>query len=225
MENGSYYYDKERKRWRILYTDPNTGKRKPIYGKTIEEVQTEHNKIKVALKNGTFIEKSKDSFNFIMDTHIKEQEANRELKPSSMNTKKRVAKLISQTEFAKKPIQKIDAEQIKKDLLKFANLKKPNGKVKYSQSYLDKIFSLTREVFNYAIDNDKLLLEQSPFKTKTKVKRPKSGKKTKKVTALNIEETKLFLKQLLNETDKYKDAYWVLLFTRNSPGRMSSSQI
>ena len=135
-----------------------------------------------------------------------------------MLRKKRTAELISQTSFASRPIQKITAEEIKSDLKKFANMKKPNGKYKYSQSYLDKIFSVTRQTFFYAVDNDKLTLEQSPFKTKTKVKRPKAGKKTRKVSPLDIEETKKFLKQLTIETYKYKDELCFITITGVRPG-------
>ena len=137
-----------------------------------------------------------------------------------MLRKKRTATLISETSFAKKAIQKIPAEEIKSELKKFANLKKLNGEPKYSQSYLDKIFSVTREVFFYAVDNEKLTLEQSPFKTKTKIKKPKSGKKPRKVTSLDIAETKAFLRQLTIETDKYKDELWFITLTGVRPRRM-----
>lgn len=142
-----------------------------------------------------------------------------------MLRKRRTAALISETSFAKKAIQKIQADEIKSELKKFANIKKPNGESKYSQSYLDKIFSVTRQTFFYAVDNDKLTLEQSPFKTKTKIKRPKAGKKARKVTALDIEETKLFLKQLTIETDKYKDELWFITLTGVRPRRMPCLKI
>lgn len=79
--NGSKpWYDKKRKRWRILYTD-NNGDRKPVYGKTLQEVIDNHREIQRALKYGTYIKKMPDTFNQIMDTMLDEQEANRELKP------------------------------------------------------------------------------------------------------------------------------------------------
>lgn len=196
-----------------------------MYGKTLQEVIDNHREIQRALKYGIYIKKMPDTFNQLMDTMLDEQENNRELKPSSMLRKRRTATLISETSFANRPVQKITAEEIKKELTKFANLKKPNGTYKYSQSYIDKIFSLTREVFFYAVDNEKLILEQSPFKTKTKVKRPKAGKKTRKVAPLDIEETKLFLKQLTIETDKYKDELWFITLTGVRPRRMSCSKV
>ena len=79
-----------------------------------------------------------------------------------MLRKRRTAEIISHTSFANKPIQKITADEIKKELNKFASMKKSNGDYKYSQSYLDKIFSVTKQTFFYAVDNDKLTLEQSP---------------------------------------------------------------
>lgn len=153
-----------------------------------------------------------------MDNMLDEQEDNRELKPGSMIRKRRTAELISQTKFASKRIQKITADEIKAELNRFADQKKPNGEFKYSQSYINKIFSVTRQVFSYAVDNDILLLEQSPFKTKTKVKKPKASKKTKKVTPLDLEETKSFLKQLSIETDKYRDELMFVTTTGARPG-------
>ena len=196
-----------------------------MYGKTCQEVIDNHREIQRALKYGTYIEKMPDTFNEIMNEMLDEQEANHELKPGSMLRKKRTAKLVAQTSFANKPIQKVSAEEIKSELKKFANKKKSNGDYKYSQSYLDKIFSVTRQTFFYAVDNDKLNLEQSPFKTKTKVKKPKAGKKPRKVTPLDIEETKLFLKQLIIETDKYKDAIWFITLTGVRPRRMSCIEV
>lgn len=194
-------------------------------GETLQEVIDNHREIQRALKNGTYIKKMPDTFNKIMNDMLDEQEANRELKPGSMLRKRRTAELVSQTKFANRPIQKITADEIKADLKMFAELKKTNGKYKYSQSYLDKIFSITKQTFFYGVDNDKLTLEQSPFKTKTKVKKPKAGKKTKKVTALNIEETKLFLKQLTIETDKYKDALWFITLTGVRPSERSCPKV
>ena len=194
------------------------GVRKPIYGKTLDEVQAEHNKIKVALRNGSYIERSPDTFQKIMEDMIEEQVTNGELKPGSLRRKRRTAKLISQTTFASKRIQNVTADEIKVELKKFAKMRKTNGKPKYSQSYLDKFFSITRQTFFYAVDNDKLNFEQNPFKTKTKVKKPKSAKKTRKVTPLDIDETKLFLKQLTIETDKYKDELWFITVTGVRPG-------
>lgn len=80
--NGSKpWYDKARKRWRILYTDTNTGKRRPVYGATLQEVIDNHREIQRALKYGTYIEKVPDTFNQVMNDMLKEQEDNRELKP------------------------------------------------------------------------------------------------------------------------------------------------
>jgi integrase len=147
-----------------------------------------------------------------MNDMLDEQERNHELKENSMLRKRITAGIISNMSIANKPIQKVTADKIKEGLAKFVD---ERGKYNYSQSYLNKIYSLLREVFNQAVIDDKLNLEQNPFKIKGKVKKPKSSKKTKKVTALNIEETKLFLKQLTIEQDKYKDAIWVLTLTRN----------
>ena len=128
-----------------------------------KEVNDKFFEIRIALKKGKYIERMPDTVKSIMDNHIKEQEKNNKLKPNSMVRKKRTAKLISEMSIANKPIQKVTADEIKKDLLKFVDLK---GKYNYSQSYIDKIYSLLRETFNQAVIDEKINLEDNPFKIK-----------------------------------------------------------
>ena len=90
-----------------------------------------------------------------MNNMLDEEEANHELKPGSMIRKRRTAELISQTKFASKRIQKITADEIKAELNRFADQKKPNGEFKYSQSYINKIFSILQllEIFQNGFNN------------------------------------------------------------------------
>ncbi len=150
-----------------------------------------------------------------MDKFLKEQEASRELKEGSMLRKRMTAELILQMKLARRPIQNVTAEQINEELLQFVD---PKGPYNYSQSYMNKIFSLLREVFKMAVVYEKLSKDANPFNIEGKIRKPRATKKTKKVTALNIEETKKLLQQLSIEEDKYKDVIWFLMLTGVRPG-------
>lgn len=150
-----------------------------------------------------------------MEKFLNEQEASRELKDGSMFRKRKTSELISQMKLSKRPIQNVTAEQINEELLQFVD---PKGTYNYSQSYMNKIFSLLREVFKMAVVYEKLSPDANPFNIEGKIRKPRATKKTKKVTALNIEETKKLLQQLSIEEDKYKDVIWFLMLTGVRPG-------
>ena len=208
MENGSYYYEKARKRWRIQYTD-NDGNRKSIYGKTIEEVQAKHDQIKVALRNGTYIEKKKDTIQSVMEELLDDQERNHELKEGSMLRKRETAKIISEMSIASRPIQNVTAVEIRKDLAKLVD---PKGKYNYSQSYVNKVYSLLRSVYDKAVEDDIINFSNNILRN-GKVKKPKSSKDDKDVKPFNKNELESFLKQLEKEDNEYKDIFYVLMLT------------
>lgn len=208
MENGSYYYEKARKRWRIQYTD-NDGNRKSIYGKTIEEVQAKHDQIKVALRNGTYIEKKKDTIQSVMEELLDDQERNHELKEGSMLRKRETAKIISEMSLASRPIQNVTAVEIRKDLAKLVD---PNGKYNYSQSYVNKVYSLLRSIYDKAVEDDIINFSNNILRN-GKVKKPKSSKDDKDVKPFNKNELEAFLKQLEIENNEYKDIFYVLMLT------------
>lgn len=218
--NGSKpYYDKVRKRWRIQYTD-NEGKPQAVYDKTEEGVVAKFQEIKVALNKGKYIKKSKDTINYIMEKMLESQKS--DMKPNSFSRKKDTAKVISEMSIASKPIQKVSKDQIKKEFEILKNQKKPNGKYRFSQSYLDKIFLLLREVFEQAVEDKKVSTEDNPFKTKKGAKKPKSNKKTKQVKPFTKAECILFLQELNKGYDYYTDVFWVLILTGMRVRRMFS---
>ncbi len=100
-----------------------------------------------------------------MNKFLEEQEASKELKEGSMYRKKKTAELILQMKLSRRPIQNITAEQINQELLRFVD---PKGPYNYSQSYINKIFSLLREVFKMAVVYDKLSNDANPFNIERK---------------------------------------------------------
>lgn len=192
-EGSKPYYDKKRKRWRIQYTD-NEGKPQVVYDKTEQGVIAKFQEIKVALNKNRYIKKSRDTVKDIMEDMLKDQKE--DMKPGSYKRKTDTSRIINSLELATKPIQKVGKDQIKKDFKELRNRKNKKGDYKYSQSYLDKIFELLQEIFEEAVDREKISPEQNPFKSKKGVKRPTSGKLTKKVKPFNKQECIDFLQEL-----------------------------
>ena len=173
--------------------------------------------IRIALKRGEYKEKSPDTIKKIMKELLEEKE--HELKANSMLRAKETFKIVSEMKLiADKPIQQVTAKEIKTDLLKLVD---PNGKYNYSQSYIDKIYSMIRSVYDKAVEDDIINMNNNLLRN-GKVKKPKSSKKDKEIKPFNREECKLFLIQLEQEDDEYKNVYYVLIYTGMRVRRMSS---
>lgn len=167
-----------------------------MYDKTEQGVVAKHHEIQVALNNRKYIKKSRDTIADIMETMLKDQKE--DMKPNSylrkLNTKNVILKEMST--IVNMPIQKVTSKQINEEFKKLKEIKKSNGDYKYSQSYLNKIFSLLREVFEQAVEDKKVGSEDNPFKTKKGVKKPKSNKKPKDIRILTKNECIALLKEL-----------------------------
>lgn len=163
----------------------------------------------MALRNGTFIEKKKDTIQSVMEELLEDQERNHELKEGSMLRKRETAKIISEMSIASRPIQNVTAVEIRKDLAKLVD---PKGKYNYSQSYVNKVYSLLRSVYDKAVEDDIINFSNNILRN-GKVKKPKSSKDDKDVKPFNKNELEAFLKQLEIEDNEYKDIFYVLMLT------------
>lgn len=223
MANGTKpLYIASRKRWRILYTD-NKGKRKPVYGKTEKEVIEKHLEIRMALKRGKYIEKSKDTIREIMEDMLEKQKKKKKkgkMKANSygrkLDTKNMILKYMK--DICDKPIQRVTIEQIEDGFTKLEELKKPNGEYKYAQSTLNKAFSLLREVYTQAVQDKKISTEDNPFKTEKGVEKPVSNKDKKDIKVFNKKESTAFFKELDKGYDEYTDVFYFLAYSSTRPG-------
>lgn len=195
------YYQEDRDRYRMWYTD-NKGIKKPVYGKTIELVKTNYDQIQEQLRKGLYLAKMPDTLLKLMTQMIDEQEEYKELKQNSINRKRDTANIIKEhIKCCKKPIQKITEDNLNEDLKKLPQMKKfiqskNREEYRFSQSYLNQIYSLIRETFHYAVIKRKLAQELDPFEVKGRVKKPKANKATKEVKPFTRAECIKFLKQL-----------------------------
>lgn len=198
------YYQEDRDRYRMWYTD-NKGKKKPVYGKTKELVKTNYDKIQEELRKGLYIANMPDTLLKLMNQMIDEQEEDKNLKQNSINRKRDTANIVREhIKCCRKQIKRIKEDELNEDLKKLADMKKfVQSKNKYeyrfSQSYIDKIYSLIRETFNYAVIKRKMTKEQNLFEVEGRVKKPKSNKATKEIKPFTRQECIKFLEQLNKE--------------------------
>lgn len=198
------YYQEDRDRYRMWYTD-NKGKKKPVYGKTRKQVEDNYDQVQEELRKGLYIANMPDTLLKLMNQMIDEQEEDKKLKQNSINRKRDTANIVREhIKCCRKQIKRIKEDELNDELKKLADMKKfvqSKGKYEYrfSQSYIDKIYSLIRETFNYAVIKRKMTKEQNIFEVEGRVKKPKANKIAKEVKPLTRQECIKFLEQIPKE--------------------------
>ena len=91
---------------------------------------------------------------------------------------------------------------ISKDLLKLTN---------YSNSTIYKIKRLISKAFDIAITQN--IITTNPFKVDDLIIKVKSNKINKKIEALTLEEQNLLLNELSHTDDRYKNVFYIALYT------------
>lgn len=149
---------------------------------------------------------------------LDELEIDKDLKDNSLNRERDTAKIIEEfITCSKKQIKNIKADELNDDLRKLPNItkfvqRKNKEEYRFSQSYLNKIYSLIRRTYNYAVVKEKLLKDLNPFEIEGKIKKPKSNKNTKIVKPFTREECIKFLEELNKYDHKFISILKVQLF-------------
>ena len=110
--------------------------------------------------------------------------------------------IIKRLDISNMPIIKVKNNDISKDLLKLTN---------YSNSTIYKIKRLISKAFDIAITQN--IITTNPFKVDDLIIKVKSNKINKKIEALTLEEQNLFLNELSHTDDKYKNIFYIALYT------------
>lgn len=153
-----------------------------------------------------------------MNDMLDELEIDKDLKDNSLNRERDTAKIIEEfITCSKKQIKNIKADELNDDLRKLPNItkfvqRKNKEEYRFSQSYLNKIYSLIRRTYNYAVVKEKLLKDLNPFEIEGKIKKPKSNKNTKIVKPFTREECIKFLEELNKYDHKFISILKVQLF-------------
>lgn len=173
------------------------GKRKSVYQKKNEKTtdfKKRFNAILTSVNNGTYIEKSNQTFIDILKKHVEQKNLDGITSDSSyvrdMNTVKAIEKTCNN--FTNKPIQKIQVE----DLIEA----KKNIR-KYAQTTVDKIWIFIKKTFEIAISRRLIVFDITKDEA---LKKPFSEKEKKKVQALTKKEQNKLESILDNEERKHK---------------------
>ena len=110
--------------------------------------------------------------------------------------------IIKRLDISNMPIIKVKNNDISKDLLKLTN---------YSNSTIAKIKRLISKAFDIAITQKIIII--NPFKVDDLIIKVKSNKSNKSIEALTLEEQTLFLNELSHTDDKYKNIFYIALYT------------
>lgn len=202
---GSLYYSDTQKKWIYQYT--HNGKRSTIKQKNSEKVsdfKARVTNLKNSLNNGTYIEKSKDTFISILERYVEQKHKDGITSDRSYCRELSTIKQIKNTcDFINMPIQKITVEDIE-------NCKENIRK--YSNAVISKIWILIKKTFKIAYSRRKI-----PFNIMDdeNLLKPISEIPDKKIDAFTVEEEQKLIDVLNDEeyNHKYRDIILLQLYT------------
>lgn len=204
---GSLYKSEKLNCWIYQYYD-TSGKRQTMKQRKNEsskEFKARVTEVKSKLNNGTYIEKSDDTFISILKSYVEQKHIDGITSDRSYGRELASIKQIEITckNFVDKPIQKITIEDIEKSKQDIR---------KYSNAVISKIWGYIIKTFQIATSRRKISFNIMLDET---LKKPISERPEKKVTALSLSEEKKFIK-ILNTTQqehKYKNILLLQLYT------------
>lgn len=198
---GTIYQLKSNGKW--IAQIPINGKRTTVAtGFDYDKVNAEYERIKVELRNKSYIEKDGKTVGAILEQNLRNQEHSNKIEVSTMLRNRQTAKVILKSPLSQMPIQKVQRQDIQDFLNEVAQT--------VSNSYIDKIHIQLSKVFRVAM-SDKLINKN--YFADGDIEKPESAIPDKTVDALTREEHKKFLEQLEKKDYKYKDIFYVLIET------------
>lgn len=207
---GTFYYDKTRKRWvgQKVFGIKADGKPNRIsrYGKTKKECKEKLDAYELKWKNGTLIEPSKLTVHDIIKLQINDDFELNQIKATSKKRRYETLKIIDDNKLGYIPIKELNEFQIKSFLKSITY---------YSNSTIGKVYNAIKKCCNYAYR--KKLLEANPFDND--IIKPKSDKPNKKISSLTIEEQQKLI-DVLNNEEKNNKYRWQMLIMLCSGMRM-----
>ena len=199
---GSIYKLNTTGKWRAQYVV--NGKRKTITGNTYDEVKAKLDKVKVEIREKTYIERNGKTIGAILEENLQNKEHLNKVCESTLLRDRNTANVILKANIAQIPIQQATRQDIQNFLNWVAQ--------EYSNSYLDKIYTHLANCYKISVLDH--LINENPF-TMGAIIKPKSVKPDKVVAALTREEQQRFIETLKNPNykDDYKDVFFFLIET------------
>ena len=180
-ENGTIYINKKTGLYIGQYV--LDGKRKSVYQKKNEKIgdfKTRFNKIIASINDGTYIGKSTETLETIIERHIEQKNKDGITSNNSYKRDKETLEQIKKccSDFIYKPVQKVTLYDIEKSK---ENLKQ------YKKSGIDRAWRLLFKGFRIASSPSKRLIPYNIMDDE-ELKKPVSVKITEKVKPLTVEE-------------------------------------
>ena len=203
---GSISYNKNKKlyvgQFDAGYYPDGRRRRRTIYGKTKHEVVEKLKACISDFKNQALVDKSSVTLSQLCHRNIDEEYALHVIQATSYLRKKHTAGIIDRLAFAHLPIQSVTPALINSSLQPVTS---------YANSVISKVMGLLNATFQSALVLG--IVSNNPFTIRGAIKRPRSVKPDKKITALSVDEQRRFLAVLQNSKDPYKDVFLIALYT------------
>jgi len=199
---GTIYQLSTTKKWVAQYVA--NGKRKTITGATYDEVKAKLDKVKVEIREKTYIEKDGKTIGAILEENLQNKEHLNKVCESTVLRDRNTANVILKADIAKIPIQKATRQ----DIQGFLN----NVAQTYSNSYIDKIYTHLSNCYQIAVLDH--LINENLYAIKA-ITKPKRLKPDRVVDALSRDEQAKLVEKLKdpNYKDDYKNIILLLLYT------------
>ncbi|MCC8073438.1 MAG: site-specific integrase [Clostridiales bacterium] len=208
--DGAIFYDEKRNRYRgqitIGYDEEGKQKRKSVSGKTKQEVKEKLKQIEYGIYSGSFIDDSSITIYHLAKQMIEDSYNSNEIKETTYLTNLQTLKRLKP--IYNTPLQQATETQIRAFFQSTLNS---------SQSILNKNFDLLKRTFQEAIERD--IISKSPM---SRIKKPKSKKKSEKVRALTVGEQNKLINLLLTKDIKYSNQMLIMLATGLRMGEINA---
>lgn len=212
---GTIYYIESKKLWAGQYTVgiKADGKlqRKTVYGKTQKAVKEKINAIIAELHSGTLTQNDDVTLAEVIQKNLQTKiDLNLVGAAAASRNADTLAK-ISKHAISRIPIRKIrdlDLQEYFKTI------------TDYSDSTISKIYTLINGAFQRAVREK--VISFNPLENNPYLQKPRSKKQTRKVTALTIEQQRMFLKALHENKVNYHTQMLLSLFTGLRMGEINA---
>ena len=202
---GTIYFSETLQKWVAQYVEPS-GKRKTLTQRKNEKIsdfKKRFNSIISSINQGSYISASNESILSIANNYIKQKHLDGITSARSFKRNKETVAQIEKvcSAFCNKSIQKVTVQEIENS--------KENMRI-YSNSVIDKIWTLLYKVFKIAYSRRIILYNIMEDETLTK---PISKKPNKKVIALTVEQEQKLEKALTATSNPYNTILLLQLYT------------
>lgn len=194
---GTIYYSEKLKKWVAQFYIEGDPIRKSKYGKTRKEANEKMQKAISDGKVGKYSQKNNITVEQLGNEIIENKFKSNIIKPITYSMEKNILKKIKSSFLGRKKIQSCTYLDIQKCL---------NSYIELSNSYIDKIHSMIKEIFFEALKRE--IIYKNPM---INVKIPKSKKMDKRVESFSIEEQKLIIERM--KGNKFEDVFAIAMFS------------